>query len=137
VLRPETRTRARALQLLYAWETRNRPPLARLVPGLQRLTRVRPALLERSEVLADRVIEQVQELDRRIAGAAEHWRLERIGRLERLILRIGCAELLDPRVPPRTAIDEALWLTHRFVGSAAVPFVNGVLDRLARDLGRL
>jgi N utilization substance protein B len=94
-------------------------------------------VLEGAEALATRVIEALPDLDRRIAGAAEHWRLERIGRLERLILRLGVAELLDPGIPARTAIDEALWLTHRFAGSSAVPFVNGILDRVGRDLGRL
>ncbi len=137
MLRPETRRRARALQLLYAWEVQGRPPLTRVLPGLARLTGPRPSVLDGAERLAGRVIAREVELDRLIAPAAEHWRLERIGLPERLILRLGCAELQDPDVPPRTAIDEALWLAHRFVGAPAVPFINGVLDRVARTLGRL
>jgi transcription antitermination protein NusB len=136
VLRPETRRRARALQLLYARHIQGRS-LGEVLPGLVRLTRPGPALVDGAEALAARFLAREGELDRRIAAATEHWRLERIGLLERLILRLGCAELLDPAVPARTAIDEALWLTHRFVGPAAVPFVNGVLDRVGHDLGRL
>lgn len=137
MLRPETKRRARALQLLYAWETQGRPAFDRIGPGLARLTGPEPALLDGAEALAVRVIGQIPALDARIAEAAEHWRLDRIGLMERLILRLGCAELQDPSVPPRTAIDEALWLTHRFVGSSAVPFVNGILDRIGHQLERL
>lgn len=137
MLRPETKGRARALQLLYAWEIRGRPPLPELLPGLARLIGPAPALLDRAEALARRVVDAHPALDHRIARAAEHWRFERIGLVERLILRLGCAELDDPRVPARTAIDEALGLAHRFAGGAAVPFINGVLDRIAHELGRL
>lgn len=137
MIRPETRRRARALQLLYIWETRGRPPLDSLVPGLARLTGPEPLILDGAEALAARVVAQRERLDRVIQEAADRWRLDRIGRVERLVLWLGCAELEDPAVPPRTAIDESLWLTHRFVGPAAVPFVNGILDRVARTLGRL
>ncbi|MEK6686889.1 MAG: transcription antitermination factor NusB [Gemmatimonadota bacterium] len=137
MLRAETKRRARALQLLYAWETRGRPPLSDLVLGLARLTGPEPTLLDQAEALSARVIGAEHALDELIQEAAEHWRLDRIGLMERMILRLGCAELQDPSVPPRTAIDESLWLTHRFVGPAAVPFVNGVLDRVGQRLGRL
>ena len=137
MLRVETRRRARALQLLYAWETRGRPTLSALVPDFARLLRVRPGPLEDIETLALRVIDELPRLDALIAAATAHWRMDRIGRLERMILRLGTAELLRPSVPARTAIDESLWLTHRFVGEGAIAFVNGVLDRVARDLGRL
>jgi N utilization substance protein B len=125
------------VQLLYAWETRGRRDLAETVLGLARLLGPDPALLGGSEELARTVVERQDQIDRVIAEAAEHWRIERMGRLERVILRLAVVELLDPAVPPKTAIDEALWLTHRFAGGAAVPFVNGVLDRIARMLGRL
>ena len=46
-------------------------------------------------------------------------------------------ELLAERVPPKVAIDEALWLAHRFGGEQSPGFVNGVLDAVARALGRL
>lgn len=137
MIRPETRRRARALQLLYTWETRGRPPLETLVPGLTRLTGPEPLITDGAEDLAGRVVRDTDRLDRVIQESAEHWRLDRMGRIERLVLWIGCIELEDPRVPAKTAIDEALWLTHRFVGPAAVPFVNGILDRVGRTLGRL
>ena len=40
-------------------------------------------------------------------------------------------------VPPKVVLDESIWLAHRFAGPKAPSFINGVLDRVARDLGRL
>ena len=137
MLRPETRGRARALQLLYAWETRGRPPLRHLVPGLARIARPGPRVLDHAEALAQGVADGVDALDARIERAVAHWRLDRLGMGERLVLRIGTYELMRGEVPPRVVIDEALWLTRRFAGEEAVALVNGVLDRIARELGLL
>jgi len=137
MLRPETRARARALQLLYAWEIRGRPALHDLVPGLARLTGPQPRVLDGAETLAQGVVDGVEALDQRIERAVAHWRLDRLGMGERLVLRIGTWELLRREVPPRVAIDEALWLARRFAGEDAVSLVNGVLDRIARELGVL
>jgi N utilization substance protein B len=83
------------------------------------------------------VTDEVELLDQRIEAAVAHWRLDRLGMGERLVLRIGTYELLRGEVPPKVAIDEALWLARRFAGEEAVGLVNGVLDRIARDLGVL
>ena len=137
MLRSETRARARALQLLYAWETRGRPPLHDLVPGLARIAGPEPRVLDAAETLAQGVADGIAVLDDRIGRAVEHWRLERLGLGERLVLRIGAYELLRGEVPPKVAIDEALWLARRFAGEEAVGLVNGVLDRIAREQGVL
>ncbi len=137
MLRPETKTRARALQLLYAWELHGRPPMHAVAePVLRRYPQCR-SVLGRAESLASAVASDVAHLDQDIADAAENWRLERIGAVERNILRLGVYELSKAEVPPRVAINEAVRLAHWFVDSRAAPFVNGVLDTLARRAGRL
>lgn len=136
MIRPETKRRARALQLLYAAETQGRPVPA-IVAGLARLTGPEPTLLGPAEELAIAVANEQPDLDRALQEATEHWRIERLGLIDRNILRIGAHELRSHRVPPRVAIDEALWLAHRFGTPQSPAFVNGVLDRVARDLGRL
>jgi N utilization substance protein B len=88
-------------------------------------------------LLAESAIARQQELDEIIARASEHWRHDRIGLAERLILLIAAVELSQELAPPRVVIDEAIWLTRRFATPAAVPFINGILDRVARELGRL
>jgi len=134
VLRPETRARARALQLLYAWEAQDRPPLAEVLGALAANDRRR---WQSGLALAEGVTAQVARLDAEIAQSAEHWRLERIGAVERNILRLGTWELLGEATPPAVAIDEAVRLARWFAGPKAPGFVNGVLDALARRLGRL
>ncbi len=137
MLRPETRSRARALQVLYAWELQGRPALDAVAFGVARLVGPAPKVLSGAELLAGGVVRGLAVLDRLVGEAAEHWRLERIGLVERNILRLGILELQEGRVPPKTAIDEAVTLAHWFGGARAPAFVNGVLDRIARTLGRL
>ena len=136
MIRTETRGRARALQLLYAAETTGRMPET-LVPGLARLTGPEPAVLDFAEALVTGVTARRAELDRELERATENWRLERLSTIDRNILRIAAYELSAGTVPPVVAIDEALWLAHRFGTPASPGFVNGVLDRVARSLGRL
>ena len=54
-------------------------------------------------------------------GAAEHWRLERVGVIERNILRLAMAELDEGTTPPRVVLDEAVKLAHWFGGAQARP----------------
>ncbi len=136
MLRLETRGRARALQLLYAAETTGRDP-ATIVAGLARLTRPEPMVLDFAEELARGVTAERTRLDRELEQATDNWRLDRLSVIDRNILRIGTFELDRGMVPPRVVIDEALWLAHRFGTPASPAFVNGVLDRVARSLGRL
>ena len=65
MLRTETKSRARALQLLYAWEMLGEPPVATVASGLSRLTGPEPRVLDRAEALARAVVEIVDELDAR------------------------------------------------------------------------
>jgi N utilization substance protein B len=76
-------------------------------------------------------------LDPLIAAAAEHWRLERMNVMDRLILRLAVYELVHtPDTPGRVVINEALELAHDFSGDDSVRFVNGVLDAIRTSLGR-
>jgi N utilization substance protein B len=136
MLRPETRARARALQLLYACELTGVAP-ADAAGGLARLTGPEPRVLDDAEALAGGVLADCEELDRLIRGAADNWRFERIGIVERNILRLGIHELRLGAAPPKVVIDEAIRLGQWFGGPKTPGFVNGVLDRVARTLGRL
>ncbi|HEX6107461.1 MAG TPA: transcription antitermination factor NusB [Gemmatimonadales bacterium] len=137
MLRTETKSRARALQLLYAWELQGEPPMAEVATGLSRLTGPEPRVLDRAESLASEVVAHLEALDAEAARGAENWRMSRIATVERNILRLGIHELTRGEVPPKVAIDEAVRLAHWFGGARAPGFVNGVLDGIARTLGRL
>ena len=66
-----------------------------------------------------------------------NWRLERLGAIERAVLRLGAAELIDGVTPPRVVIKEGVRLAERYGSVPSAKFVNGVLDALARRMGRL
>ena len=133
----ESKGRARALQLLYAGETTGRGDAALQLPGLARLTGPEPMVMDFAEELAGGVIGDLANLDRQLQEATDNWRLERLGVVDRNLLRIAAFELSTGKVPPKVAIDEALWLAHRFGTPQSPAFINGVLDRVARTLGRL
>ncbi len=135
MLRRETRARARALQLLYACEITGTSS-GTAVQGLARLTGPARAL-DGAEALAGGVLANREALDRHIRDAADNWRVERIGIVERNILRLGIYELEVGETPPKVVIDEAIRLSQWFGGPKTPAFVNGVLDRIAHSLGRL
>lgn len=135
--RPETKARARALQLLYAWDLSGRPSIDAVVTRLARTYGEVPTGYDRGAELAARAVAGQSEYDRRVGRIAEHWRLERVGIVERNILRLAMAEFDEGATPPRVVIDEAVKLAHWFAGAKAPAFVNGVLDTVAHELGRL
>ncbi len=138
MLRVETKGRARALQILYAWELQGGSrPIPAVVSGVAHLTGPEPRILDRAEELASGVVDDIDTLDAEIAQAAENWRMSRIAVVERNILRLGIHELRRREVPPKVAIDEAVQLAHWFGGARAPGFVNGILDGVAHSLGRL
>lgn len=137
MLRAETKARARALQILYAWDLSGRPSIEGVVARLGAAYGHEPEGYDRGADLAARAAAQSGEFDARVADAAEHWRLERVGAIEKNILRLALAELDEGETPPRVVIDEAVKLAHWFAGPKAPAFVNGVLDAVAREQGLL
>lgn len=78
-----------------------------------------------------------EDADRRIQAASEHWRLERMARVDRNVMRLAVWELLHrPDVPRAVILDEAVELAKRFGGDNSGAFVNGVLSRVADECGR-
>ncbi|MGH7434700.1 MAG: transcription antitermination factor NusB [Polyangiaceae bacterium] len=77
------------------------------------------------------------ELDAMITAASANWRLERMTRVDRNILRVGAWELAHrPDVPGVVILDEAVELAKTFGSEGSGAFVNGVLNRIAETLSR-
>ena len=139
----EARHQAResALQMLYQWEVGRASMFeVRQTFWLHAQDPEAPVpadVRDFATQLADGVAERTGELDPLIAEAAEHWRIERMNVLDRLILRMAIYELLhEPDIPAKVIINEALELARTFSGDDAVRFVNGVLDAVRRKLQR-
>lgn len=133
-----TRARSWVLQTLYRWESqgevgsvsdtfdevrRTRRVLARRVPLIERHVR--------------RLDEHLQQTDKALRAALDNWRLERVSRVDRCILRLAASEILfDPEVPPRVALHEGIRLAGQYGGPDSTRFVNGVLDAVLRQSSR-
>ncbi len=133
-MRTESKRRARALQMLYAIDMVPGSTSDFASTGLTRLVGMAPAVLDDACDLVDGVLSQREQLDALAQSAATNWRLDRLGAVERNILRLAIHELMVGVTPPKVVLDEAVWLAGRFGGPRAPAFVNGVLDRVARDL---
>jgi len=115
--------RRTALFLLYQWDVTGQP-LTSLYEG---------EVDEFARDLAEAVSARAPELDAAITAAAEGWTADRLGAVERNVLRIGTYELGAESVPPEVAINEAVELAKRYATEDAGRLVNGILGRIARE----
>jgi len=136
-MRLETRGRARALQALYAWDVRPGQDLAKIALRVWDDLAVSPEERKFAEAIVKTVVGSQRRLDSALMDVTDNWRLERIGAIERSVLRLGAAELEQRETPPRVVIQEAVRLAERFGSAASARFVNGVLDAYARRAGVL
>ncbi len=95
-----------------------------------------------SKVYAEEIVRGVMDtreaLDELVRTASQHWRLERMARIDRNVLRLGAWELKHKLDTPRAVIlDEAVELAKRFGSEESSGFVNGVLNQIAEHLGRI
>lgn len=128
------RSKARecAFQILYQWQITGEPMNA-VVDGFWRVRSGTPEARQMAERLARGASAQVEALDRQIAEAATHWRLDRIAPVDRTILRLGAYELAaEQQTPAAVVLDEAVELAKRFGEEDSPSFVNGVLDAIRR-----
>jgi len=115
--------RRTALVLLYQWDVTGQE-LASLYDG---------EIDDYSRELAEAVVEGHEELDRRITEASDEWPADRLGALERNILRLALLELDRGEVPLEVAIDEAVTLAKRYSSEDAGRLVNGILGRIVQE----
>ena len=127
---PFHKARIEVLQSLLAGEylPGGPPPftLTSTLPSQARLFRDR---------LGGTIREHRAEIDDTISRFSVDWSLDRMGRVDRNILRMGICEILfEPEVPFRVTIDESLELAHQFSEPEAVRFINGILHRIGTEL---
>jgi N utilization substance protein B len=78
---------------------------------------------------------QQAKIDGMIIESVEHWDLDRMAVVDRNILRMAVYELLcEPAVPAKVAINEAIEIAKKFGTAESSRFINGVLDRIHREL---
>jgi N utilization substance protein B len=86
-----------------------------------------------TERLTQSVSEHADALDARITAAADDWTADRLGAVERNVLRVALEELDEREVPVEVVLDEAVGLAKRYASEDAAKLVNGILGRIVRE----
>jgi N utilization substance protein B len=88
--------------------------------------------------IAEGVERERDQLDKKIESCSTNWRMSRMSPVDRNILRLAAYELIFmPEIPSHVTLNEAIELAKKFGTSQSKGFVNGILDRLAREAGQL
>jgi N utilization substance protein B len=121
-----------ALQVLYQMEV-NPGDLAQALARVWETVAASTATKEFVKRIVTGVGEHRETIDRLVAGHSEHWRLDRMDRVDKSILRMGVFELLFCEdIPPKVAINEAVDLGKKFGAEESGAFINGILDTIKR-----
>ena len=130
------RSRAREVTLQLLFQRDHNPHVER--SAIESFVRDRlrdPGLEPFSLELYDGVVGRNEEIDAKLAAAAENWRLPRMAGVDRNVLRLGVFELCyQPDTPPKVAIDEAIELSRRYGTAESPAFVNGILDSVRKSV---
>ena len=116
-------TRRTAVFLLFQWDVTGQP-LGELYEGEA------PA---EALAVAESVAARAPDLDRRITAASEGWPADRLGAVERNVLRVALTEIDGDDVPDEVAVNEAVELAKRYASDDAARLVNGILGRIVRE----
>jgi N utilization substance protein B len=128
------RSRARAwlLQIHYRWESEDDTRTLRdALAGTMATRRISPRRLPYIRQILGLIDEHLADIDAALRAALDNWKLDRLSRVDRAVLRIAAAEMLYlAEIPPKVAIQEAIRLAEAYGGDESPRFVNGVLDAL-------
>ncbi len=129
------RARSWVLQILYLWEAQGGgQTLTETLAAITRTRRISPSRIPLMSEHLDLLERHLVDIDRAIQECTENWRLERLSRIDRSVLRLAVAEILyTQRVPPKVAIQEGIRLAGQYGGEDSHRFVNGVLDAVYRS----
>jgi len=90
-----------------------------------------------AEELVKGTLEKLEDIDTLIEKLAENWILGRMAAVDRNILRLAAFEIVYRKdIPSAVTINEALEIAKKYSSSESAPFLNGVLDRLAKEAGK-
>ncbi len=130
-MKPRTRARSLALQVLYEFDIANHPPADALRQRLEE-SPLSDELADFARQIIFGILPLIHELDQIIAKYAPEWPLDQIAAIDRNILRVSCWEFAGKGgTPVKVAINEAVELAKMFGSDSAPRFINGVLGSLA------
>lgn len=125
------------MQALFSWDVTG-SPLEDLLEfeWIDQRPEGREDTLAFGRLLVAGVVERIEDVDEEIRKHLEHWKLERLARVDLAILRLSTYSLLfQDDIPASVTIDEAIDLARDFGSDESYRFVNGVLDAIRKDRG--
>ncbi len=131
------RARELALKKLYQWDFHGSGEAEPWMAAPSDRTDSRD-VVDFARGIFEGVLQNREEIDRLIESHSRHWKLYRMSRIDRNILRIAIYEFLHCEdIPPKVSIDEAIEIGKRFGTTESGPFINGILDQVCKRLGRI
>ncbi len=133
------RAREYVLQFLYRVDFVNTPSLKRedLDEFWLDVGENDPDTRSFAEDIISGVVRNLQQLDSIIQRVAERWKISRIAAIDRNILRLGAYELLFRNdIPQAVTINEAIEIAKKYSTSESASFINGILDRIAKECSK-
>ena len=128
--------REAALQLLYSWQTLP-TGVDQDIAEFWKLRRTDEPVREHAMALYQGVKAHLPAIDQRLTDCLENFSFERHSAVDRNILRVALFEMFhDTNVPPVVSMNEAIEIAKRFGGEDSGRFVNGILDRLIKEVNR-
>ncbi|MFW5738542.1 MAG: transcription antitermination factor NusB [Spirochaetota bacterium] len=129
------KARIYAMQALFSWDISGTPPEQLLEFSWVDRQADREDTLAFARILLSGTLERVEEVDAALEAHLEHWKLERLARVDLAILRLSAYSLLfQSDIPASVTIDEAIDLAREFGSDESYRFVNGVLDAVRKDV---
>jgi transcription antitermination protein NusB len=129
-----TKARERALQALYQIDVAAEgidDALGRFWKSFEPVER---EVMTLAELIVRGVAKHRRAIDDTIERVSLHWRLDRMAKVDRNVLRLAVYELLETDVPVKVVINEAIELGKKYGSESSGAFVNGVLDKVAAGL---
>ena len=128
------KSRQHTLKILYRRDITNED-IDKIIKSYWEENKINSGITEFSEQLAKGTVNNLEKIDDYIGKVSEHWALDRMGVIDRNILRIAVHELLFMEdIPPKVTIDEAIEIAKKFGTDDSADFVNGLLDKIKNDL---
>jgi transcription antitermination protein NusB len=127
------KARELALQLLFQ-EDVNRYPAEEIRRTFWLSNPVEEDTRNFADLLFSKAVEENERIEALIRRHSLHWRLDRMAKVDRNVLRMAVSEFLNADTPKVVVIDEAIEIVRKFSGAESTEFVNGILDAIRVEL---
>ena len=137
MLRARTVSREHALKILYAMDIRDEGSKECISDYFENHPEEDKEIYNFAVTIASDVSKHMKAIDKTITKYASNWTMKRMAVIDRNVLRLSTYELLyDDTIPPKVSINEGIELAKKFGDQNSGKFVNGILDRIKKEIDK-